>query len=79
MYLNYDMKRRNCSIRGTSPFFHCVFKLLVLRTGKNKGLFEKGLNTLDGVSLTDSYDRTAVRVKPDQAACMCKLILLYTL
>ena len=37
-------KRRNCSLRASSPFFRSVFKRLVLQTHKNQGLFGKGLN-----------------------------------
>ena len=39
-------KRRNCSLRATSPF-SSVFKRLVLQTRKNHGLFGKGLRQSD--------------------------------
>ena len=34
---------------------------------------------LDGVSLTESKDRAVKSAQQDQATCMCRLILLYTL
>ena len=36
-------KRKNCLIRTIFFFFHSVFKGFVLQTGKNQGLFGKGL------------------------------------
>ena len=34
-------------VTSNFSFFHSVFKRLVLQTGKNQGLFGKGLNELD--------------------------------
>ena len=44
MGIKHSGKRRNCSLRAISPFFHSVFKRLVLQTRKNQGLFGKGLS-----------------------------------
>ena len=42
---NTVWKRKNCSLRATSPF-SSVFKIIILQTHKNKGLFEKGLRLI---------------------------------
>ena len=39
-------KRRNSSLRAISPFPTVSFKILVLQTRKNQGLFGKGLKEL---------------------------------
>ena len=43
-------ERRNCSSRPISPFFHNVFKRILRRTRKNKGLFGKGFHHGDALS-----------------------------
>ena len=42
-------KRRKVLITSSFSFSYSVFKRLVLQTRKNKGLFEKGLNTWNQV------------------------------